>query len=118
MLSDPEMVALKAALAKYSSEASDWESFPLTSATSENWATVREEWPVLAARSDQELKTALDTFLNNGPDPLAVITQTPVGPVIGINLFLFATGLSWCDTPFGNAAACVEVAARKAAEGS
>ena len=96
-------------------EGPQWDSFSLTGATTENWETVRAEFPVLAARSDEELAGALRTYLNKGPDLFGVLTQTPVGPVILINILLYVTGITWCDTPLGTAAACAQVAARKAA---
>ena len=64
----PEKDALIEALGKYSADASDWGSFALTSANSEQWDEVREQWPVLADRSDSELREALSTYLNEKPD--------------------------------------------------
>jgi len=115
VLTDRETDALVKALGKYPPEGPQWDSFSLTGATAENWETVRAEFPVLAARSDEELAGALRTYLNKGPDLFGVLTQTPVGPVILINILLYVTGVTWCDTPLGTAAACAQVAARKAA---
>ena len=114
-LAASEKVALIAALDKYPSEGAEWGSFALTSATPEEWDVVRTEWPVLTDRSNDELSAALRQYLTEGPDLIGVLTQTPVGPTLLINAILLSTGLSWCDTPLGGAAACAEVAARKAA---
>eukprot|EP00966_Prymnesium_polylepis_P268578 6204680-Prymnesium_polylepis.2 len=93
LLSDAETEALEAALEKYPADAASpwakkdgWDSFGLTSATSEQWAAVREEFPVLGDRSDEELAGALTTYLSSGPNLVDVLLKTPVGPVFLINI--------------------------------
>ena len=67
-----------------------------------DWAAARSKMPSLASRSDDELRAA---WVNSGTD-ISALWKTPVGPVLIINLILWYTGLSWCDTPLGVAEAC------------
>ena len=78
------------------------------------WNRVRETEPALGDLSDDELQTALTSYINTGPNLVDVLLKTPVGPVFLINIVLAATGLSWCDVPFfdHDTAACVQLAAR------
>ena len=55
------------------------------------------------AARDEQLRTA---WVNSGTD-ISALWKTPVGPVLIINLILWATGASWCDTPLGVAEACM-----------
>ena len=67
------------------------------------WVDCRVACSSLAARSDAELRAAA---LDLPPSPVEVFFKTPIGPVLLINLAFLATGFSWCDTPFGDPAAC------------
>jgi hypothetical protein len=69
----------------------------------EAWHQARKEHPPLAPYSDEELKLAL---LRQPPKVLDVFLYTPVGPFVLLNIVIAFTGLSWCDTPFGDALAC------------
>ena len=56
--------------------------------------------------SDAELRAAA---LDLPPSPVEVFFKTPIGPVLLINLAFLVTGFSWCDTPFGDPAACASL---------
>ena len=68
-----------------------------------DWAAVKAKMPSLAKFEDEQLRTA---WVNSGTD-ISALWKTPVGPVLIINLILWATGASWCDTPLGVAEACM-----------
>ena len=90
----------------------------LVSADSAMWDRVRESYPALAELSDTELGDALKSYIETPPTLSEVLLKTPVGPVLLINLILAATGFSYCDLPFtpSDSAACLELAARAAAQ--
>mmetsp|Transcript_6573 Transcript_6573/g.9579 ORF Transcript_6573/g.9579 Transcript_6573/m.9579 type:complete len:158 (-) Transcript_6573:80-553(-) len=77
--------------------------FDREAVAAEIWTDVRVKYPILAERSDSELRSA---YLNLSPTLLDVITKTPVGPFVFINLIFLLSGFSWCDTPFANSDAC------------
>ena len=56
----------------------------------------------------QSLYTETDA-LDLPPSPVEVFFKTPIGPVLLINLAFLVTGFSWCDTPFGDPAACASL---------
>ena len=70
------------------------------------WTDCRTACPPLAGRSDAELRAAA---LDLPPSPVEVFFKTPIGPVLLINLAFLVTGFSWCDTPFGDPAACASL---------
>ena len=49
----------------------------------EAWTKARSQWGVLSEYSDEELRTA---YIRQGPKLLDVITDTPLGPFVLINL--------------------------------
>ena len=90
----------------------------LISADAAMWDSVRSAYPALVDLSDAELSATLESYVNTPPSVTDVLFKTPVGPVFLINIILAVTGLSWCDAPFvdSSSTACVQVAARKAAQ--
>ena len=67
------------------------------------WDTARKSHPVLAPYSDDELRMA---FIRQPPKFADVLLYTPLGPFLIINLVVYITGFSWCNTPFHFANAC------------
>ena len=73
---------------------------------SDAWDTLRAEYPVefgTLTNNDDLKKVYLRQSPNN---PLDLLTQTPLGPFIVINLLFYFTGFTWCDTPFHADGAC------------
>jgi len=95
----------------------DFSMSDLVSADAEAWSRVRDAHPELMSLSDEQLSATLDSYVNTSPRLVEVLTKTPVGPVIGINVLLALTGLSVCDLPFvsSDSTACLQLAARTAA---
>ena len=52
------------------------------------WNAIREEWPVLASRSDEELVEAWGAYVKEPAELMDVLLKTPVGPVVLINVIL------------------------------
>ena len=69
----------------------------------EAWAKVKKEYPILSEYEDSDLK---DAYLKQKPNFLEVLIETPLGPVLLINLLVKFSGFTWCDTPFHSDAAC------------
>eukprot|EP00550_Attheya_septentrionalis_P007998 CAMPEP_0198296556 /NCGR_PEP_ID=MMETSP1449-20131203/33044_1 /TAXON_ID=420275 /ORGANISM="Attheya septentrionalis, Strain CCMP2084" /LENGTH=177 /DNA_ID=CAMNT_0043997205 /DNA_START=86 /DNA_END=619 /DNA_ORIENTATION=+ len=67
------------------------------------WDTARKSHPVLEPYSDDELRMA---FIRQSPKFADVLLYTPLGPFLLINLVIYITGFSWCNTPFHFANAC------------
>ena len=70
---------------------------------SEAWVKVKEDYPILAQYEDSDLR---NVYLKQKPNPLDILTGTPLGPFILVNLLFKYTGFSWCDTPFHAEGAC------------
>ncbi|CAJ1938930.1 unnamed protein product [Cylindrotheca closterium] len=70
----------------------------------EAWATAKQDFPVLQPYEDADLR---DAYLKQKPKILVVFTDTPLGPFLFINLIVKFSGFTWCDTPFGQASACL-----------
>lgn len=64
---------------------------PLTKATSSTWDAVRDRCPALAECTDEELAEEYMAYLSAPPNPLEVLTKTPLGP------FLLLWGVPWTD---------------------
>jgi hypothetical protein len=64
----------------------------------EAWEAFAKEYPQMAEEfSQDELRIA---YIKQSPQLLDILTKTPLGPVLLINLIVLASGFSWCDTPF------------------
>ena len=66
----------------------------------------------------EETTKVQDPYEEPERDLVAILTQTPLGPFVGINLLFWATDFSWCNTPFvePDSKACIESIARDKAE--
>lgn len=75
---------------------------------------MRTAYPALADVDDATLSATLKSYVSTPPSLSEVLLKTPVGPVILINIILYATGLSVCDVPFlpSDTDACLQLAAR------
>jgi hypothetical protein len=91
----------------------------LLEADSESWDRLRATYPALADLTDQQLADTTRSYVETPPSLVEALLKTPIGPVLGINLVLWATGFSACDLPFvdSGSRACMELAARTAASG-
>ena len=70
---------------------------------SDAWDKFRQANPSMGEFTDAELQRA---YYNQSPNPLDLLTKTPLGPFILINGLFWATGFTWCDTPFHADGAC------------
>ena len=70
---------------------------------SEAWKQMKIQYPFLSDYDDEILRLL---FLRQSPKLLDLLTKTPLGPFLAINLLFLITGFSWCDTPFGQIESC------------
>lgn len=94
---DKALRAVSSELRKESAYGESWFENP------DAWSQARNDYPELASYSDEELRLS---YVQQPAKLLDIILLTPLGPVVLINLILYFTHFSWCDTPFGDAAAC------------
>lgn len=71
---------------------------------SDAWAAAKQDFPVLEEYEDADLR---DAYLKQKPKILEIFTDTPLGPFLLLNLIVKFSGFTWCDTPFGQATACL-----------
>jgi hypothetical protein len=69
----------------------------------EAWIQAKQDYPILASCDDSDLR---DAYLKQKPKLLELLTDTPLGPFLLINLLAKFSGFTWCDTPFGQETAC------------
>lgn len=70
----------------------------------EAWEAAKTDYPILQQYDNADLK---DAYLKQKPNVLEIFTDTPLGPFLLINLIAKFSGFTWCDTPFGQASACL-----------
>ena len=67
---------------------------------------MRDEWPVLEERSDEELAEAWEAYVLEPAKLSDVLLKTPVGPVFLINIIIYAVQRSdYC----GGLVKCVDL---------
>ena len=69
----------------------------------EAWEKSKVMYPILDKYSNNDLRQA---YLEQKPKIIELLTDTPLGPFLAINLLFKFTGFTWCDTPFHQDGAC------------
>jgi len=86
----------------------------------EKFDALRAAYPDLAPLTDAKITAVINSYVATKVTPVEAFFGTPVGPVILLNLMLWASGLSACDLPFVDASskACLELASRRSGDTS
>jgi len=67
------------------------------------WDDLKARYPSLREYNEDDLRRA---YISQKPTVAELFVKTPLGPFLLLNLILFLSGFSWCDTPFHAAGAC------------
>lgn len=67
------------------------------------WDDLKAQYPSLQEYNEDELRRA---YVSQKPTIVELFVKTPLGPFLLLNLILFLSGFSWCDTPFHAVGAC------------
>ena len=70
---------------------------------SEAWNDLKTQYDILKEYDNQVLRLL---YLRQKPSIIELLTKTPLGPFLMVNLAFLLTGFSWCDTPFGQIESC------------